>query len=145
MHAGYLWYMATAIGEMIEKEMRRQGFGATAFSRMISYSRTNVYNIFKRQSVDTSLLEKVCKALNVTPSFFYERGYRPPEDLLTTEEGQEGYQASASRFQKQIEQQQQEIEYLRKLVTLMEEKDREKEEAIRKLEEKVKRLVRSRK
>ena len=51
------------IGSLIEQELRRQGRTVTWFADMLHCDRTNVYKIFKKQSIDTALLEKISTIL----------------------------------------------------------------------------------
>ena len=44
------------IGELIEKELHRQERSVTWFANKLYCDRSNVYSIFKRQSIDTDLL-----------------------------------------------------------------------------------------
>lgn len=48
------------IGSLIEQELRRQGRTVTWFADMLHCDRTNVYKIFKKESIDTALLENIC-------------------------------------------------------------------------------------
>ena len=52
------------IGKLIEKELRRQERSVTWFANKLCYERTNVYSIFKRQSIDTELLVRISRILN---------------------------------------------------------------------------------
>lgn len=47
------------IGSLIEQELRRQERSVTWFARKLYCDRTNVYKIFKKQSIDTQLLEQI--------------------------------------------------------------------------------------
>ncbi|MBR5170684.1 MAG: XRE family transcriptional regulator [Muribaculaceae bacterium] len=47
------------IGREIENELRRQGRGVTWFAQMLPCDHTNVYNIFRRQGIDTVLLQRI--------------------------------------------------------------------------------------
>lgn len=51
--------MSIHIGKEIEAELRRQGRGATWLAQRLHCDRTNVYNIFKREGIDTILLQRV--------------------------------------------------------------------------------------
>ncbi len=55
---------AVNIGRRIEEELRRDGHSIAWFARMLCCNRQNVYNIFKRESIDTHLLNRICKILN---------------------------------------------------------------------------------
>jgi transcriptional regulator with XRE-family HTH domain len=56
--------MAIHIGKRIKQIFEKKGMSVSEFSRRLNSSRENVYDIFKRQSIDTSLLEKICKVLD---------------------------------------------------------------------------------
>lgn len=53
------------IGKQIQEELKRQERSITWFAKKINCERTNVYSIFKRKSLDTALLLKISKVLNV--------------------------------------------------------------------------------
>ena len=52
------------IGKLIEEELRRQERSVTWFANKLCYERTNVYSIFKRQSIDTELLARISRILH---------------------------------------------------------------------------------
>mgnify|MGYP001083459908 CR=1 FL=1 len=52
------------IGQLIEDELHRQERSVVWFARKLYCDRTNVYSIFKRQSIDTDLLMRICHILN---------------------------------------------------------------------------------
>ena len=56
--------MAVHIGEIIQKEVERQGLSEEFFADQIGTTRPNVYNIYKRQHFDTDQLRKISKVLN---------------------------------------------------------------------------------
>lgn len=60
----------TTIGELIEKEVRKQQIPITAFATKINCNRNNVYNIFKRNTIDILLLKQISQVLN--RNFFKE-------------------------------------------------------------------------
>ena len=51
--------MVIHIGKEIEAELRRQGRGVNWFAQRLNYERSNIYNIFKRDSIDTWLLQRI--------------------------------------------------------------------------------------
>ena len=59
------------IGKIIEQELRRQERSVTWFSRKIHCDRRNVYDIFRRSSIDTDLLLLISRVLNVDLFFYY--------------------------------------------------------------------------
>lgn len=52
------------IGELIEKEVRKQGRSITQFADDICCQRSNVYDIFKRSKMDVTQLALISKVLN---------------------------------------------------------------------------------
>ena len=60
----YCTAMSIHIGKEIEAELRRQGRGVTWFAQCLHCDRTNVYNIFKREGIDTILLQRIGAVLN---------------------------------------------------------------------------------
>jgi len=51
--------MPIHIGKEIKAELNRQERGVTWLADKLHCDRTNVYNIFKRQGIDTRLLERI--------------------------------------------------------------------------------------
>ena len=60
----YCTVMSLHIGKEIEDELRWQGRGVTWFAQCLHCDRTNVYNIFKREGIDTRLLERISMILH---------------------------------------------------------------------------------
>ena len=56
--------MTKTIGQLINEEVRRQGLGAQEFADMIYCTRQNVYDLFKRSTIDVAQLQLISKALN---------------------------------------------------------------------------------
>ncbi len=52
------------IGQLIREELKQQGRTVTWFAKAINCDRTNIYNIFERESIDANLLIRISKALN---------------------------------------------------------------------------------
>ena len=52
------------IGKLIEEELRKQERTVTWFAGKLCCERTNVYSIFKRQSIDTELLARISRILH---------------------------------------------------------------------------------
>jgi hypothetical protein len=67
--------MEKIIGEIIKEHLDASKMEVTAFAKAIDRERSNVYNIFRRDSIDTSLLKKIGQVLR--HDFF--------EDLLEPE------------------------------------------------------------
>ena len=56
--------MPIHIGKEIKEELHRQERGVSWLAEKLHCDRTNVYNIFKRQGIDTRLLERISIILN---------------------------------------------------------------------------------
>lgn len=56
--------MTIYIGRLIEAELHRQERSVTWFAEKLCCDRTNVYSIFKRESIDTALLLRISKVLH---------------------------------------------------------------------------------
>lgn len=52
------------IGKHIEKIFRNQGRSVKWFAERLCYDRRNVYKIFQKESIDTTLLKKISLLLN---------------------------------------------------------------------------------
>lgn len=52
------------IGNIIKKQFDNQGCSVSWFAKQLCCDRTNIYSIFKRESIDTALLEKISIILN---------------------------------------------------------------------------------
>lgn len=52
------------IGELIEREVRKQQIPITQFADMICCQRNNVYDIFRRSKIDIVLLKRISEVLN---------------------------------------------------------------------------------
>lgn len=52
------------IGELVRARAKELKIGSTELAKRINTSKQNVYGIYKRDSIDTQLLDKLCKALD---------------------------------------------------------------------------------
>lgn len=59
-----LGIMDKKIGQLIKERINLQKMEVTEFARLIGVERSNVYNIFKRESIDTKLLKKIGQVLD---------------------------------------------------------------------------------
>ena len=51
--------MEKKIGQIIEERLKAQNVNVTKFAQALNTDRTNIYDIFKRESIDTNLLKKI--------------------------------------------------------------------------------------
>lgn len=63
------------IGEIIKEELYRQERSISWFARKLYCDRSNVYDIFKRKSIDTDLLMRISIILNHNFFSYYESLY----------------------------------------------------------------------
>ncbi len=52
------------IGSCIQTELKRQERSVSWFARKLNCDRSNIYNIFLRNTIDTELLMRICIILN---------------------------------------------------------------------------------
>ncbi|MDD4699198.1 MAG: hypothetical protein PHV07_02935 [Oscillospiraceae bacterium] len=67
--------MSKKIGTLIRERVKAVNMDVTEFAKLINKERSNVYDIFKRDSIDTDLLKKIGQVLDY--DFF--------QDLLSPE------------------------------------------------------------
>ena len=58
------------IGNEIREVLKQQGRTVTWFAEQLNCNRTNIYNIFKKEDLDTQLLKRICSILDY--NFFQE-------------------------------------------------------------------------
>jgi len=56
--------MSKKIGQLIQEKVEAQKMEVTAFAKAINKERSNAYDIFKRDSIDTALLKKIGQVLS---------------------------------------------------------------------------------
>lgn len=59
------------IGKIIEEVFHRQGRSVSWFAAQLCCERSNIYNIFKRSSIDTALLVRISVVLDYDFFRFY--------------------------------------------------------------------------
>ena len=64
------------IGEQIQKELRRQERTVAWLARKLNCNRQNVYDIFKRTTIDTELLLRISIILHRNFFTLYNQEYR---------------------------------------------------------------------
>ncbi|MBR4389165.1 MAG: XRE family transcriptional regulator [Prevotella sp.] len=63
------------IGEAIQQELHSQERSVAWFARKLNCNRQNVYDIFKRRTIDTELLMRISKVLNKNFFELYNREF----------------------------------------------------------------------
>jgi transcriptional regulator with XRE-family HTH domain len=110
------------IGKKIEAKLREKGITISEFARRISTNRNNVYDIFQRESIDTSLLKKISKVLDY--DFFSYLSQSPASQI---QEQEINYVTELELLKEKNKNFETEIDYLKKLLS-------DKEKIIRLLE-----------
>jgi plasmid maintenance system antidote protein VapI len=64
--------MSIHIGKIIKEEFQKRGCSKSWFAIQINCDRTNINKIFERQSIDTDLLLKISKVLEVDLFQYYQ-------------------------------------------------------------------------
>ena len=72
------------IGNLIEKEFRRQERSVSWLARKLFCERTNIYDIFKRQSIDTEMLLRISEALHHDFFQYYRNSLEKETPAATT-------------------------------------------------------------
>ena len=105
------------IGQKIKEVFDQRQIKLTDFADELGTVRQNVYRIFKKRHLDTGLLLKISQVLN--HNFFQ---YYVADPTERTDEKIKLLKSETSDYQKQLELSRKEIDYLRKIIKLMEEK-----------------------
>ncbi len=118
---------AIHIGKKIREELYKQKISVIEFGKLINRSRNVVYDIFERESIDTGLLNKIGKVLKIDFFSIYsiQKEYSnsnaksfhvgEPNTIYGKNQNEE-----LKNLQKQVEILQTEINYLKKINSLLE-------------------------
>lgn len=112
--------MTVEIGHKIREVFDHQSMKLTDFADELGTVRQNVYRIFKKRHLDTGLLLKISQVLN--HNFF--QYYVAPTEAVSAQSSRETLRLASevSDYQRQLDLAKKEIDYLRKIIKLMEEK-----------------------
>lgn len=112
--------MTVEIGQKIKEVFDQRNIKLTDFADELGTVRQNVYRIFKKRHLDTGLLLKISQVLN--HNFF--QYYVAPTEAKAVEQSQELKKliTDVAESQRQLDLAKKEIDYLRKIIKLMEEK-----------------------
>ncbi len=124
--------MPIHIGKKIKDELHKQGISITDFAGKVNRSRNVVYDIFKRESIDTNLLNAIGKTLKCDFFSMYssQKEYLS-ESIKHFHVSEEGipygkYAEQITALQQQVESLQKEVIYLEKINKLLEAKEKPK-------------------
>jgi hypothetical protein len=112
--------MSVEIGQKIQEVFEKQDMKLTDFADELGTVRQNVYRIFKKRHLDTGLLLKISQVLN--HNFF--QYYLSSSEAQHVEQAKEFERVTVeyAENQRQLDLARKEIDYLRKIIKLMEEK-----------------------
>lgn len=105
------------IGQKIKEVFDNRNIRLTDFADELGTVRQNVYRIFKKRHLDTGLLLKISRVLDYN---FFQYYVSADNQAIHNQAG--AVQNETAEFQKQLELSKKEIDYLRKIIKLMEEK-----------------------
>jgi len=116
--------MATVeIGQKIKEVFDHRRMKLTDFADELGTVRQNVYRIFKKRHLDTGLLLKISQVLDHN---FFQYYVAPQDEGTPNSEAEiERYRQlieQSSEYRQQLELSRKEIDYLRRIIKLMEEK-----------------------
>jgi hypothetical protein len=109
--------MKVEIGHKIKEVFDTRNIKLTEFADQLGTVRQNVYRIFKKRHLDTGLLLKISQVLNHN---FFQYYVNSEEAAVNAEI--EKFKHENSSFLNQLDLSRKEIDYLRKIIKLMEEK-----------------------
>jgi hypothetical protein len=114
--------MKIHIGEKIKERSKELRMGPTELAKLISTSKQNIYGIFKRESIDCSLLQKFCKALNYDFFNFYINPKLSPHTDPSSKKSKTYPSAENDSLNNQLMDLKEKYELLKKVNTLLEQK-----------------------
>ncbi|MDP1746187.1 MAG: helix-turn-helix transcriptional regulator [Bacteroidota bacterium] len=122
--------MKIHIGEKIKSQAKELRIGTTELAKSINTSKQNIYGIFKRESIDTALLQKFCKVLNYDFFTFFVNHKLPP-NIGNTESIKKGKAYTSAEgdtefnvLKNQLMDLKEKYELVKKVNVLLEEKKR---------------------
>ena len=59
------------VGKWIKKKMEESGRKVTWLAQKLNCNRNNIYDIYKRVSINTDMLMEICNCLNINPNDCY--------------------------------------------------------------------------
>ena len=118
------------IGKKVKEELYQQGISVSVFAKKINRSRNVVYDIFERESIDTDLLQKISEVLKCNFFDLYTN-YKKTKGEKTNSVADTGANYhTTSEYVQLLEQKnktlENEIAYLKKIISLMENKKKPK-------------------
>jgi hypothetical protein len=107
------------IGQKIKEVFDKRQMKLTDFADQLGTVRQNVYRIFKKRHLDTGLLLKISQVLEHN---FFQYYVNSSSSESESTESLAGIKKEISEQSNQLELAKKEVDYLRKIIKLMEEK-----------------------
>lgn len=107
--------MKMHIGKVIKETVKISGISVTEFAKKINYSRRNIYSIFDKESIDTSLLAKISQVLEKDFFVHYNLNSQTYSQPMQVAEPSGEKEYSENRIRELIK----EIEYLKEINVLL--------------------------
>lgn len=113
------------IGEEVKQRLYALRMPVTEFAQKINKSRTVVYHIFKRKSIDSELLKKISEILNF--DFFGQYTNYLPGEIKLSRSANEAedisyYEIQKKNYESKIESLIKEINYLKEINEMLRER-----------------------
>lgn len=74
-----------AIGKEIQAVVKKRGIKVEELAKRLNVSKPNIYDIYRRNSIDTGLLERLCKVLDHNFFETFAHKYRTQQERDTYE------------------------------------------------------------
>ncbi|MEN9947669.1 MAG: hypothetical protein RL106_492 [Bacteroidota bacterium] len=69
------------IGQEIKRVVKKRGITVEELAKALNVSQPNIFDIYRRESIDTDLLERFCKVLNFNFFKIYYLKYQTDDDM----------------------------------------------------------------
>jgi len=106
--------MAIHIGQLIKEKVTEKRLSQEALGKMINTTKQNVGNIYKRRSIDTQLLLKLCTVLEFD---FFEAFYSEEPLKAMRKKETDAFTAEITALQNQVKQKDERIKDLEEIMT----------------------------
>jgi transcriptional regulator with XRE-family HTH domain len=69
------------IGQEIKRVVKKRGITVEELAKALNVSQPNIFDIYRRESIDTELLERLCKVLHFNFFKIYYLKYQTDDDM----------------------------------------------------------------
>jgi predicted DNA-binding ArsR family transcriptional regulator len=127
------------IGQEIKKLVDEKNIKVGELMSALNLNRQSIYDIYKREDIKTNQLKVIAGIFNLPVNYFFEdesstkKMYKIEESRNLANESKEEYDTVISSYKVTVEALQSEIETLKELIALKNEKIREQKDEIERL------------